>query len=42
MGSPPGEPELVAEVGSSLEVHQGWEQEGSMPQMTGKPRSTDV
>ena len=24
-GSPPGEPELVAEVVSSLEVHQEWE-----------------
>ena len=40
-GSPPRDSELVAEVVSSLEVHQGWE--GSkMPQTMRKPKLTDV
>ena len=40
-GSPPREPELMAEMVSSLEDHQGqewWE----TPQMSGEPNSTDV
>ena len=40
-GSPSRELELVAEVVSSLEDCQGWEWREA-PQMTGKPRSTDV
>ena len=41
LGSPPRELELMAEVVSSLENCQGWE-EGKMQQMTGKPNLTDV
>ena len=41
LGSPPREPELMTEVVSSLEDHQGWEG-GEMPQMTGEPNPTDV
>ena len=40
-GSHPGEPELVAEVVSSLAVYQGQE-ESEMPQMVRKPHPTDV
>ena len=38
---PPREPELVAEVVSSLEDHLGWKG-GEMPQTTGEPNATDV
>ena len=40
-GSPPGEPELVAEVVSLLEVCQKWE-ESEMPQMAREPWSTGI
>ena len=40
-GSPPGEPELMAEVVSSLEDCQGWEQRET-PHTLGKPKSTGV
>ena len=41
LGSPPRDPELVAEVLSSLEDHQG-QKEGKMPWTTGEPNPTDV
>ena len=41
LGSPPREPELVAEVLSSLEDCQGWEG-GKMPWMTREPNPTYV
>ena len=40
-GSPPREPELVAEVVSSLEDCQGWER-SKLLQMTKKPELTDI
>ena len=40
-GSPPREPELIAEVVSSLEDCQGQEQRET-PQTSGEPNSTDV
>ena len=39
--SPPGEPELIAEVVSLLEDHQGWER-SKPPQVMRKPELTDV
>ena len=39
--SPPGEPELIAEVVSSLEDHQGQER-SELPQMTWKPELTYI
>ena len=41
LGSPPGEPELMTEVVSSLEDHQGWER-GEAPQTTEEPNPTDI
>ena len=41
LGSPPREPELVAEVVSSLEDCQGWER-SKIPQMIKEPNLTDV
>ena len=40
-GSPPREPELVAEVVSSLEDCQRWEQR-EMPHMLGEPKSIGI
>ena len=40
-GSPPGEPELVAEVVSSLEDCQGWEQRET-PHTLGEPESAGI
>ena len=40
-GSPPGEPELIAEVVFSLEVHQEWER-SKMPQAVREHSLADI